>query len=164
MKRAGIRGLVAAVLLGFAPMGAAHAQEDPVKIAMALLETDPAGARAILAPAAEAGHVGAMYTLAAMLATGTGGETDAAAARDWYHRAAVKGSVRATRSLGMMLATGEGGEADPARGIALLQLAADAGDLNAIDLLSLIPDDAAQMEDVDAAREAWLAKHGAPAN
>ncbi len=167
--RAWIQGLAALVLATMAGAGMAHAQNPTqsqtspeVRQALALVDADPAQARTILQPAAEAGDVDAMYTLAAMLATGLGGEPDGENAREWYYQAALQGSARATRALGMMVFTGEGGEAQPAFGIALLQLAAEAGDQNAADLLSMIPDDAAELEDVSDARAAWLADHDPP--
>ena len=166
--RAWIPGLAALVFAAFMGAGMAQAQGSPeaasseVRQALALINTDPAQARTILLPAAEAGDEDAIYTLAAMLATGLGGDPDGEAAREWYYQAVLQGSARATRALGMMVFTGEGGAEQPAFGIALLQLAAEAGDQNAADLLSMIPDDAAELEDVESARAAWLADHAPP--
>ena len=162
MKRAGIFGLLA--LAAMAVAGGAHAQGSAdVDRALALLNTDPAGARAILEPAAEAGDADAMYTLAAMLAAGRGGEAAPAAAREWYSRAAAKGAARATRALGMMTFTGEGGDANPAMGVALLQLAAEAGDENAELLLSLVREDEYPGDEAVAlAREEFLNLHPKP--
>lgn len=112
---------------------------------------------------AEAGHLDGMTSHAVMLALGQGVEVDAKAARDWYWAAAQLGSAHALRGLGGMLLSDEGGDPDPALGIALLELAAEAGDPVAPQILGFVEEAAEELRaDVDAARAEWLAAVGPP--
>lgn len=119
-------------------------------------------AYALVKASSETGYVNAMISHAVMLATGQGVAEDDAAARDWYYAAAQERSAHGLRGLGMMLVTGEGGDADPALGVALLQLAAEAGEENAITLLGMLEDQMPAKEAIANARQKWLADHGQP--
>lgn len=82
--------------------------------------------------AAEQGHEQGMVSLGVMLALGQGVTADPVQAREWYGAAAAQGSAHALRSLGMMILIGEGGPANEVVGAAMVELAAEAGDENAI--------------------------------
>jgi uncharacterized protein len=154
-----MRGLIVAATLGVAAIGAAQAQDagaDHAR-AMQIVETQPEAAWALLKPLAEGGHAPSMAALGSMLASGLGVAQDLAAGREWYRRAAEAGSVSGLRGYGGMLLQGEGGPKDTTLGIALLVIAADAGDENAQMLLSLVRDDEDPGEEaVLAARDNWL--------
>jgi TPR repeat protein len=111
---------------------------------------------------AEAEYLDGMVSHAVMLALGQGVAEDDESARDWYYEAALRGSAHAMRGLGMMLVTGEGGDAMPELGMALLQLAAEAGEQDAVKLLGMIPEDAVDPSDVADARASWLEDHAPP--
>lgn len=112
---------------------------------------------------AEAGHLDGMTSHAVMLALGQGVKKDPAAARDWYTAAAEQGSAHGMRGLGGMLLSDEGGEPYPALGIALLELAQEAGDPVAPQILGFVEDMAVELRaEIDAAREDWLATVGPP--
>jgi TPR repeat protein len=159
MKRAAISGLAALIALGFVCVGPAAAQnagEDYAR-AMEIVEAQPEAAWALLKPLADTGHAPSMAAVGSMLATGLGVAQDDVEARDWYRRAAEAGSVSGLRGYGGMLLEGEGGPKDVALGIAMLLIAADAGDENAQMLLSLVREDEDPGEEaVMAARDAWL--------
>jgi|GEM_PF-733697 len=111
----------------------------------------------------EQDYMAAIISRAVMLAMGQGVGEDDAEAREWYRVAAQRGSVHALRSLGGMLARGEGGPVDGALGVAMLELAAEAGDDIAPDMIErLAPTLRLKRGDIDVARTAWLVKHGPP--
>ena len=154
-----MRSLIVAAMLGVASIGAAHAQDAGVDYAraMQIVEMKPEAAWALLKPLAEGGHAPSMAALGSMQASGLGVAQDLAAGREWYRRAAEAGSVSGLRGYGGMLLQGEGGPKDTTLGIALLVIAADAGDENAQMLLSLVrADEDPGEEAVIAARNAWL--------
>ena len=154
-----MRGLIVAATLGVAAIGAAHAQDAGADYAraMQIVEMQPEAAWALLKPLAEGGHAPSMAALGSMQASGLGVAQDLAAGREWYRRAAEAGSVSGLRGYGGMLLQGEGGPKDTTLGIALLVIAADAGDENAQMLLSLVrADEDPGEEAVIAARNAWL--------
>ena len=112
---------------------------------------------------AENGHIDGMNSRAVMLALGQGVGQDPAAARDWYAAAADQRSAHAMRALGGMYLTGEGGDAAPALGIAMLELAAEAGDPQAPKALAMVRDLSAELRaDIDAAKAEWIATIGKP--
>jgi TPR repeat protein len=159
MRRAAIHGVVALMVLGLAGPPSAHAQDAGADYtrAIQIAETQPETAWAILRPLAEGGHAPSMAALGSMQASGLGVAPDFAAAREWYRRAAEAGSVTGIRAYGSMMLQGEGGPKDSTLGIALLVIAADAGDENAALLLSLVRADEDPGEKaVIAARDAWL--------
>jgi TPR repeat protein len=124
--------------------------------------TDEAKAYDYVRRSAEAEHIDGMVSHAVMLALGQGVAEDDEAARDWYYEAALRGSAHAMRGLGMMLVTGEGGDAMPELGVAMLQLAAEAGEQDAVKLLDMIPEDAVDPSGVADARASWLEDHAPP--
>jgi len=149
----------------------ASAQGDPRaqwNVGMMLLtgegvEKDEAEAYRHVRMSAEGGHLDGMTSHAVMLALGQGVEVDAAAAREWYHAAAELGSAHATRGLGGMLLSNEGGDPDPALGIALLELAEEAGDPIAPQILDFVEDALEELRaEIDAARAEWLTAVGPP--
>jgi TPR repeat protein len=113
---------------------------------------------------AEAGYEDGMISHAVMLAVGQGVTENTIEARSWYRKAAEGGSAHALRGFGTMLLIGQGGPPDAPVGFALLELAATAGDTNAIELLKMFvrqappPDRAA----IDAEKAKWLAAHQPP--
>lgn len=154
-----MRSLIVAAMLCVASIGAAHTQDAGADYAraMQIVEMEPEAAWALLKPLAEGGHAPSMAALGSMQASGLGVAQDLAAGREWYRRAAEAGSVSGLRGYGGMLLQGEGGPKDPTLGIALLVIAADAGDENAGLLLSLVRTDEHPGEEaVIAARNAWL--------
>jgi len=112
---------------------------------------------------AENGHIDGMNSHAVMLALGQGVAKDEAAARDWYAAAAELGSAHALRALGGMYLVGEGGEASPVLGVAMLELAAEAGDPLAPKVLDMAKDTAVeQRAAIDVAKAEWVAAIGRP--
>lgn len=111
---------------------------------------------------AESGHHQGMISLGVMYALGQGTDIDYAQARHWYGQAATLGSAHAMRALGGMEAFGQGGPDNPVRGIALLELARDAGDALAGQMLNQAsPEISADMRtEIEAAKETWLDEHG----
>jgi TPR repeat protein len=77
--------------------------------------------------AADAGHVGSMFAVGAMLGGGHDIAEDRAAARTWYRKAAEKGHAHAQLMLGRFLARGLGGDADPKEARLWLERALAAG-------------------------------------
>ena len=135
---------------------------------MMLLQGDGVAADAVEAyryvtMSAENGHIDGMNSRAVMLALGQGVEKDPAAAREWYAAAADQRSAHAMRALGGMYLTGEGGEQAPALGIAMLELAAEAGDPQAPKALAMATDLRAELRTaIDAAKAEWIARVGKP--
>lgn len=67
------------------------------------------------------------------------------------------------RGLGGMLLSDEGGEPAPALGIALLELAEEAGDPIAPQILGFVEDAREELRaEIDAARADWIAAVGLP--
>jgi TPR repeat protein len=154
-----MRGLIVAAMLGVTSIGAAHAQDAGADYAraMQIVETQPEAAWAMLKPLADTGHAPSMAAVGSMQASGLGVAQDLAAGREWYRRAAEAGSVSGLRGYGGMLLQGEGGPKDTTLGIALLVIAADAGDENSGLLLSLVrPEEDPGEAAVIAARDKWL--------
>lgn len=104
-------------------------------------EPDAFLARNYVEKAAHDGAVSGMISAAVMNALGQGGPVNRPRAFYWYELAARSGSAHAIRGLGAMLLNGNGIPKDAASGIALLRLARDAGDLNAVEILDLVKDD-----------------------
>lgn len=127
------------------------------------VEEDGLEAYAWFRKAAEAGDVMAMIDVAVMLAIGEKGvPQNATEARSWYQRAAERGSAHALRGLGGMLLQGEGGAPEIARGLAYLEIAGEAGDPAAKAALGQLGSGGAERSAIDTAKQAWLARHGAP--
>lgn len=115
--------------------------------------------------AAEAGEPDGQISMAVMLALGQGIPEDDAKARTWYRRAAEQGSAHALRGLAFMLLTGEGGQADPVTGTAYAELAQEAGDEPAGELLKelgLKKPTAEERRRIDAFKADWRRSHAAP--
>jgi TPR repeat protein len=74
---------------------------------------NPAAAAEHYRAAAEAGHAGAQYNLAALYALGRGVPREPAEALKWYRRSAEGGDADAMFQLGMMYASGEGCDREP---------------------------------------------------
>ena len=66
------------------------------------------------------------------------------------------------RSIGMMDVIGQGGPVNMPRGVALLEMAAESGDRNAVILLQQFqpPDTAEFRQSVQQAAEAWMSQRG----
>ncbi|MEQ1781422.1 MAG: tetratricopeptide repeat protein [Hyphomonadaceae bacterium] len=106
--------------------------------------------------AAKQEYLQGMISYAVMLATAEGTEENDPEARKWYAAAARMGSAHAVRGLGGMLANGEGGPVDAAQGLALLELAAEAGDEIAPQMIALVSANIhPSRADVDKAKLAW---------
>ncbi len=88
--------------------------------------------------ASEGGAIDGMISRAVMLATGDGVAQDPEAAAYWYGEAAALGSAHAMRGLGAMHVFGELEPANRAMGWALLELAAEGGDENAVAILEQV--------------------------
>jgi hypothetical protein len=113
---------------------------------------------------AEAGYVPAQVSLGVLLATGEGGQEDDEEARLWYLSAAEQGSAHAMRALGAMLVLGEGGAVDTVSGVALLELAQDAGDEAAAEFISQARETTVpERLRIERLKEQWLSAHGEPA-
>lgn len=100
-------------------------------------EGNPAAARALLRPLAEAGDTAAQVLLASLLFNGDGGPRDPAAALALYQRAAEAGAPEAMMPLAMGLADGWAGAPDPAAARRWMEAAAQAGDPRALHALAL---------------------------
>ncbi|BDW98392.1 tetratricopeptide repeat protein [Maricaulis maris] len=123
-------------------------------------EPDPVEALRWVNVAAIAGLDDGLISLAVMHAIGQGTPVDGPRARALYADVAMRGNAHALRALGAMLIFGEGGPAEPARGVALLELAADAGDQLARrildDIAPQLPDTTAWTGAVLDARSSFL--------
>lgn len=127
------------------------------------VEVDQVEAYRLVKLSSEQGYQAAMISRAVMLATGEGVAENDAEARQWYEAVAREGSAHALRSLGGMLARGEGGPVEGAMGIAMLELAAEAGDDIAPQMIeTLAPGLRVSREEINKARTSWLVRHGAP--
>lgn len=150
-----------------------QATQDPLAPALeranaALMAEDWAGARAQLAPLAQAGSPEAAYRLADLFYKGRGGPVDYLAAGKWYARAAealgTDWAHEAQYNLGLMHAAGQGLSGGPDMPGALTWLAiAEAGgsDLapeTARLIAAKLPPE--QAEKARAEARAWLAKRG----
>lgn len=112
---------------------------------------------------ADAGHLPGMISTAVMLATAEGVAEDDVEARLWYQRAAEQGSAHALRGLGAMLLTGEGGAVDADAGVAYLELAHEAGDELAGQILRQFGAPAAtRRAGINEIKAVWLARFGTP--
>ncbi len=99
-------------------------------------EGNPAAARALLQPLAEAGDTAAQVLLASLLFNGDGGPRDPAAALALYQRAAEAGAPEAMMPLATGLANGWAGSPDPAAARRWYEAAARAGDPRALHALA----------------------------
>jgi len=111
---------------------------------------------------ADAGYRDAMIDVAAMLSTGEGGVTvDPALARTLYLKAAQQGSAYGLQGIGCMLLDGEGGAIDAAAGRAYLELAAEAGNRPAKQLMQMSQFQApeALRPQIDKIKADWLARY-----
>ena len=115
------------------------------------VEADEARAFELVTLSSELGFEQGMISLAVMHALGQGTEMRADIARTLYGAVAMRGNAHAMRSLGMMLLMGEGGGGDPALGYALLELASEAGDIHAADLLAAV-------NEMNPQEEEWFAE------
>lgn len=121
-------------------------QDDPRAqryVGMALLNgegvtQDKAEAYVWFKKSADGGYRDAMIDVASMLSTGEGGVTvDQSLARAIYLKAAQMGSAFGLQGIGCMLLDGEGGDIDAATGRAYLELAAEAGNAPAGQLMQM---------------------------
>ncbi len=93
--------------------------------------TNPAGARAMLAKAAEANSAEAQFQLGVMYAQGTGGPKDEVAARALFEKAAAQNHPGALEWLGAFAQSGRGGAQDTRAAKTYYERAAALGDEDA---------------------------------
>lgn len=123
-------------------------------------EVDQAAAFYWIRHAAELNDERGIISTAVMYALGQGVAIDYAQSRYWYDQAASFGNAHAIRAIGMMDVVGQGGPVNLPLGTALLEMAREAGDQNAMTLLEQfeIPDDASFRLSVRESRANWLAE------
>lgn len=146
-----------------------QATQDPLGPAnAALMAEDWAGARALLAPLAQAGNPEGAYKLADLFYKGRGGPVDYLAAGKWYSRAAealgTDWAHEAQYNLGLMHAAGQGLSSGPdlAGALTWLTIAEASGSDLAPETARLVaakltPE---QAEKARAEASTWLAKRG----